>query len=117
MLPNNRIRSRWGEASRADVVVVVLLALALATGVSMTSLAGPDSVELSGRYEYRTDAESLNIIGDAVCFFPDTASTERVPRAAAAWPHPLVLLQRYTSSASGSGNPGRTLALRIQGQR
>ncbi len=81
MLPNNRIRSRWGEASRADVVVVVLLALALATGVSMTSLAGPDSVELSGQYEYRTDAESLNIIGDAVCFFPDPASIERVPRA------------------------------------
>jgi hypothetical protein len=48
--------------------------------LSVASLAVADSVELSGRYEYRTDAESLDTIGDAVCFFPDPASAARVPR-------------------------------------
>jgi hypothetical protein len=48
--------------------------------LSVVSLAATGPVELSGRYEYRTDAESLNIVGDAVCFFPDSASIARVPR-------------------------------------
>ena len=44
--------------------------------------AAADAVELSGRYEYRTDAQSKEIIGDAVCFFPDRASIPSVPRPA-----------------------------------
>jgi hypothetical protein len=48
--------------------------------LSGLSWAAADPVALTGRYEYRTDAESLNIIGDAVCFFPDAASIASVPR-------------------------------------
>jgi hypothetical protein len=54
--------------------------LAVLGSLSGLSWAAADPVELAGRYEYRTDAESLNIIGDAVCFFPDTTSVARVPR-------------------------------------
>lgn len=56
------------------------LSIAVLGLLSVGSFAATDSVELSGRYEYRTDAESLSVIGDAVCFFPDTGSVESVPR-------------------------------------
>jgi hypothetical protein len=34
----------------------------------------------SGRYEYRTDQESLDIIGQQVCFYPSEPSARLVPR-------------------------------------
>jgi hypothetical protein len=35
---------------------------------------------LSGHYEYRTDAESLEILGDLVCFYPNAQSAKLLPR-------------------------------------
>ncbi len=38
-------------------------------------------ITLSGRYEYRSDNESQDMIGDFVCFFPEADSAKRLPRA------------------------------------
>lgn len=40
------------------------------------------AMTLSGRYEYRTDPESLDVIGRQVCFFPSEPSARQVPRPA-----------------------------------
>jgi hypothetical protein len=38
-------------------------------------------ITFEGRYEFRTDAESLEIIGEQICFFPTKPSSKNVPRA------------------------------------
>lgn len=38
------------------------------------------TLAVSGRFEYRTDAESLEIIGDVVCFYPSPSSSWVLPR-------------------------------------
>lgn len=37
------------------------------------------SVSLSGRFERRQDAESLDWRGDRICFYPDAESSKRLP--------------------------------------
>jgi len=37
-------------------------------------------ITFEGRYEYRTDVESLEMLGEQVCFFPSKPSSENVPR-------------------------------------
>ncbi|MCM2264356.1 MAG: hypothetical protein NDI73_04095 [Desulfuromonadales bacterium] len=44
--------------------------------------AAEQAITFEGRYEYRTDAESLEMLGEQVCFFPSTPSSENVPRPA-----------------------------------
>ncbi len=75
--PSNSARRSAESSARMLRFPLLLFALGL---LSVVSLAANDPVEVSGRYEYRTDAESLNIVGDAVCFFPDSTSIKRVPR-------------------------------------
>ena len=42
--------------------------------------AAEAKITLEGRYEYRTDPESLEMLGEQVCFFPSKPSSENVPR-------------------------------------
>lgn len=42
-------------------------------------LAG-SSLTLTGRYEYRTDSESLEMLGSLVCFHPSSNSAKLLPR-------------------------------------
>ncbi len=42
--------------------------------------AAAGETAFSGRYEYRTDQMSLDIIGKQVCFFPSEPSARLVPR-------------------------------------
>lgn len=42
--------------------------------------ATPQELRLEGRFEYRTDQESKDVIGDQVCFFPGSATASLVPR-------------------------------------
>lgn len=35
---------------------------------------------LNGKYEYRTDSESLDYLGDVVCYFPDKEAAELLKR-------------------------------------
>ena len=44
--------------------------------------AAAEEMTFSGRYEYRTDQESLDIIGRQVCFYPSGPSARAVPRQA-----------------------------------
>jgi hypothetical protein len=37
-------------------------------------------ITFEGQYEYRTDAESLEMLGKQVCFFPSVPSSANVPR-------------------------------------
>ena len=109
--------SRSAQLNRMMRLRLLLAALGL---LSLASLAASDPVELSGRYEYRTDAESLNIIGDAVCFFPDPASISKVPRSPppkrtlwfcfSATPHALAALAiPATPSRCGYTGAGRVI--------
>lgn len=41
-----------------------------------------NTMMVKGKYELRTDAESLEIIGDFVCFYPDSSSAKLLPRSA-----------------------------------
>jgi hypothetical protein len=48
---------------------------------SVASLAFADtSLLLTGRYEYRTDAESLEMLSGLVCFYPNKDSGKLLPR-------------------------------------
>lgn len=40
------------------------------------------SITFDGRYEYRTDAESQEVLGRQVCFFPSGPSSRTIPRPA-----------------------------------
>lgn len=35
---------------------------------------------LNGRYEYKTDIEGSDMLGDNICFYPDAISAKRLPR-------------------------------------
>ena len=43
-------------------------------------LAAETKIEFEGKYEYRTDEESLEMLGEQVCFFPSKQSSGNVPR-------------------------------------
>lgn len=38
------------------------------------------SLSLTGRYEYKTDSESLQMLGGLVCFYPNKESAKLLPR-------------------------------------
>lgn len=44
------------------------------------------SLRLSGRFEHRQDAETLDWRGDRICFYPDAAAAAQLPGAAAGAP-------------------------------
>lgn len=62
--------------NRWSVLSALLLFSSLGTNATATEIT------LSGRYEYRTDEESLDIVGRQVCFFPSASSAGKVPRPA-----------------------------------
>ena len=48
---------------------------------SVASFAFADtSLSLTGRYEYRADSDSLEMLGGLVCFYPNTESAKLLPR-------------------------------------
>ena len=59
-------------------LVVHLLAIMLL--LSAECFAG-ESALLTGRCEYRTDPESLEVLGDLVCFYPDATSAKFLDRS------------------------------------
>ncbi|WP_148042270.1 hypothetical protein [Pseudomethylobacillus aquaticus] len=52
----------------------------LLLAIVSTQVAAEETITLSGRFEYRTDPISLDIIGRQVCFFPTEHSAHLVPR-------------------------------------
>lgn len=51
------------------------------TLLCISVLCGAETkITFEGRYEYRTDTESLEMFGEQVCFFPSKPSSENVPR-------------------------------------
>ena len=57
--------------------------LALTTLLLLSSIcahAASAEMTFSGRYEFRTDQESLDMLGKQVCFFPSGSSARQVPR-------------------------------------
>jgi hypothetical protein len=65
------------------------------------------ALTLDGRYEYRTDAESLEIIGRRVCFFPSEDAANFLPRPSSDHRLPWFC---FTNTESA------TQALRIEGK-
>lgn len=55
-----------------------IIFLVLSIGAATPVLA--QELRLEGRFEYRTDEESRDVLGDQVCFFPDRSTAGLVPR-------------------------------------
>jgi len=64
-----------GCANMRTTAAVLLAVLPLAG-----TRAAESAFTVAGRYEYRRDAESLEVLGDAVCFFPSPGSAQAPPR-------------------------------------
>jgi hypothetical protein len=60
-------------------IITKTIVLMAALCIAGPGLAG-SSLSLSGTYTHRTDETSLELIGDAVCFHPSTASAKLLPR-------------------------------------
>ncbi|MBF6023973.1 hypothetical protein [Lysobacter niastensis] len=58
-----------------SLIPVAALFLSLATSAA-------DPLHFEGRFEFRTDAESLDVVGRQVCFFPDQNTARIAPRGA-----------------------------------
>lgn len=54
---------------------------------------------LEGRYEYRTDTESLEIRGKQVCFFPSKSSSKSIPRPSGDYRFPWFCFKNSEQSA------------------
>jgi hypothetical protein len=67
----------------------VISAPAMADGFKLVSRDGrlaeyEGTLSLSGRFERRQDAETLDWRGDRICFFPDASAAAQLPREGAA---------------------------------
>lgn len=60
------------------------LAAALLLATACLSAQAQTPIVLDGQYSVRTDEMSVQIIGERVCFAPDKAQWDRLPRPAAA---------------------------------
>jgi uncharacterized protein YecT (DUF1311 family) len=58
--------------------VLFLIILFSFNGIALAE----NTMMLKGKYELRADAESLEMIGDFVCFYPDSSSAKLLPRSA-----------------------------------
>lgn len=59
---------------------VLPLLLALLPCTAPTAETGKQTLRLEGRYDYRTDEESRDVLGRQVCFLPSAASARLLPR-------------------------------------
>ena len=57
----------------SKLYIIALLSLSFKVSAS-------DEMLLVGKYEYRTDPESLEYIGSQVCFFPDNETAKQIKR-------------------------------------
>lgn len=59
---------------KTRVLAPLILMLGLVNSVFAQEL------RLEGRFEYRTDEESRDVLGDQVCFFPNSLTARQLPR-------------------------------------
>lgn len=52
------------------------------SGIDVESAHHGSDTTLTGRYEYRSDPQSMEMLGGLVCFHPDRESARRLPRPA-----------------------------------
>jgi len=52
----------------------------LILSVGFLNSVSAQELRLDGRFEYRTDEESRDVLGDQVCFFPDSLTARLLPR-------------------------------------
>lgn len=66
------------------IALLTVLAAVSASAVSTVTNASlaANEISVSGRYEYRTDAQSLEMLGDMPCFYPGPESAKLLPRPA-----------------------------------
>lgn len=85
--------------SRAFVLRSLILSSLYFTAVS----AAETQIVFEGRYEFRADEESLEIIGKQVCFFPSAPSSQSVPRPVGDKRLPWFCFSNSTAAASELG--------------
>ena len=66
----------WLAIMKLSSVVIASTTLLCAAAL----YAAETTISFEGRYEYRTDSESLEMLGEQVCFFPSRPSSQNVPR-------------------------------------
>jgi hypothetical protein len=79
----------------------VLTVLLVLSSLGANAIARENT--FSGHYEYRTDEESLDIIGRQVCFFPSEPSARQVPRFAGDKRHPWFCFSNSEAAAKMLG--------------
>ncbi|WP_200228214.1 hypothetical protein [Rubrivivax gelatinosus] len=60
--------------------LITISALILCAIAYLEADASSDVLRLEGGFEYRSDEESRDILGDQVCFYPEGRSASLVPR-------------------------------------
>ncbi len=74
------LASSWRHAgARGPTLLTAAIGL-IGLLASAAAAPPPAPIRLSGHYEWRTDASSRSLRGDAVCFIPDAPSATRLPR-------------------------------------
>lgn len=54
----------------------------LLLGLGLIEAGSAQTLRLQGAFQFRTDAQSQELLGDQVCFYPDAASSRLLPRKA-----------------------------------
>lgn len=74
-----RERPRGPLTSTLGVMKIGVFASLILSACFLSS-ASAQVLRLDGRFEYRTDEESRDVLGDQVCFFPDRLTARLLPR-------------------------------------
>jgi len=69
---------RLSPISIMKLIPIVIASTSLLCATVLWAAEKP--IVFDGRYEYRTDEESLEMLGEQVCFFPTGPSSANVPR-------------------------------------
>ena len=78
-----RDAARSAEPLNITLATMKLSSLVIASTTLLCAAAlsaAEKAISFEGRYEYRADSESLEMLGEQVCFFPSKLSSQNVPR-------------------------------------
>ncbi|MGW8392347.1 hypothetical protein [Pseudoduganella sp. HUAS MS19] len=78
--------------------------------LSTAASAAPSTLTLSGRYEYRTDPASLEMLDGRVCFYPTGRSATLLPRPASDQRLPWFCFKNDAQAKKLLGLPGQRQA-------
>lgn len=79
-LPQVAASSGRGSPFHSLDVMKISVFASLILAVGLVNSVFAQELRLEGRFEYRIDEESRDVLGDQVCFFPDSLTARQLPR-------------------------------------